>query len=271
MAKDLTGKRIVIGASRKTEEMSALIEKQGGIPIIRPLQGTVFLAEKKVEPKLTKLIQERIDWAVFTTGIGIETLMNIADKLGVKEDFLNLIHRSKIASRGYKTLSTLKKLGVTPAAVDEDGTTRSLIKSLEGYDFNGKRVMVQLHGETAPALIQYLEDKGATVTTILPYEHIPPQIETLAALYEELQGNIVDAVCFTTGAQVRSLFNFAREKDCVKDLLSCFQSKALAVAVGKVTADALREEGLERFIVPEHERMGAMVIELCHYFRNHNI
>lgn len=266
MVKELAGKRIAIGASRKTDEMSALIEKQGGVPIIRSLQGTVFLAEKKVELDLKKVIQEGTDWAIFTTGIGVETLMNIAEKMGVKEEFINLILQSKIASRGYKTLSTLKKLGVTPAAEDEDGTTRSLLQSLGDFDFKGKRVMVQLHGETAPTLIKFLENKGAVVTTLLPYEHISPQTEMVATLCEELLGNEIDAVCFTTATQVRSLFDFAKERDYAEKLLFCFQSTALAVAVGKVTAEALGEVGVERVIVPEHERMGAMVIELSRYF-----
>ena len=42
--------------------------------------------------------------------------------------------------------------------------------------------------------------------------------------------------------------------------------KTVATAVGKVTAEALREEAIERIVVPEHERMGAMIIELAHYF-----
>ena len=267
MVKELAGKRIVIGASRKTEEMSVLIEKQGGIPIIRSLQGTMLLADKKAELQLEKLMDEGIDWGVFTTGIGIETLLDIADKIGVKGNFLTLIQQSRIASRGYKTLTTLKKFGVTPEAADHDGTTRSLIKALEGYDLKGKRVMVQLHGESAPSLIKFLEDKGAVVTTILPYLHIPPLTETVAELCKELQRNQVDAICFTTATQVRSLFDFARENGYFQDILTCFNTSVIAAAVGKVTAEALREEGVERIIVPELERMGAMTYELGRYFR----
>jgi len=266
MAKGLTGKRIAIGASRKTEEMSLLIAKQGGVPIVRSLQGTVFLAEKEVEPNLKKLIEEGTDWAIFTTGIGLENLVAIAEKLGMKEPVLTILHQAKIASRGYKTLASLKKLGIVPAAMDVDGTTRSLIKSLESFDLAGKRVTVQLHGETAPALIDFLHNRGAAVSTILPYQHIPPEKETVAALCEELMEKKVDAVCFTSAVQVRSLFNFARENEGVNSLLQAFQSTALAVAVGKITAEALREEGVERIITPENERMGAMVMELSQYY-----
>jgi uroporphyrinogen-III synthase len=268
MSKGLMGKRIAIGASRKTDEISILIEKQGGVPIVRSLQGTVFFAENEVAPNLKKIIKEGADWAIFTTGIGIETLLDIAEKQGIKQQFLNIIQQSKIASRGYKTLSVLKKLGIEPVAVDENGTTYSLLKALERFDFTGKRVMVQLHGEKAPTLINFLEEKGADVTLILPYQHIPPATETVATLCDELLEEKLDAICFTTAIQVRSLFEFARGKDCVGSLLTSFNRHSLAVAVGKVTAEALREEGVENMIVPDHERMGAMIMELSRYYRN---
>lgn len=268
MEKNLTGKRIGIGASRKTDEMSTLIEKQGGKPVVRSLQGTVFLAEREVEPELLKFVHQGADWVIFTTGIGIETLLNISEKIGVKERFLSRIRESKIASRGYKSLSVLKKIEVTPEATDDDGTTRSLIESLREFDFSGKKVMVQLHGEKAPALIQFLEKGGAEVSFILPYQHIPPETDTVKKLCEEVIRKEMDAVCFTTATQVRSLFEFAREKEFLADLLDAFQVNTVAVAVGKVTAEALKEEGINRVVVPENERMGAMVIELAHYYRS---
>ncbi|MBV7509805.1 uroporphyrinogen-III synthase, partial [Bacillus sp. sid0103] len=235
----------------------------------RSLQGTVFLAEEEVGQDLKKIIQKGTDWAIFTTGIGTQTLLDIAEKRGMKQAFFNMIQQSQIATRGYKTLSTLKKLGLMPAAVDENGTTKSLIKSLDSFDFFGKRVMVQLHGEKAPALITFFEERGADVSMILPYQHIPPETETVSKLCQELFEEKIDAVCFTTAIQVRSLFDFAREKGFVEDLLVAFSKNILAVAVGKVTAEALSEEGIEELLVPKHERMGAMIVELSRYYRNH--
>ena len=78
----------------------------------------------------------------------------------------------------------------------------------------------------------------------------------------------LDAVCFTTAIQVRSLFNFARENECLSELLASFKENTFAVAVGKVTAESLREEGVARLLAPEIERMGAIVIELAKYYDN---
>lgn len=266
MGNALTGKTIAIAGSRKLEEISALIEKQGGMAVIRPLQGTVFLAEKEVEPDLRKFIEEGADWVILTTGIGTDSLIDLADNIGLKEQFLNRLNEAKIGARGYKTLGVLKKIGIVPVAVDDDGTNRGLVRNLKQYDFTGKKVMVQLHGEAAPALIRFLEDNGALVQQILPYQHIPPQTETVAQLCEELLHGRVSAVCFTTAVQVRFLFEYAKEKGIAEKLVDIFNHEALAVAVGKITAESIREEGIERLIAPEFERMGAMIIELARYY-----
>ncbi|WP_348709873.1 uroporphyrinogen-III synthase [Bacillus subtilis] len=267
MGKGLLGKRVAIGGSRKTEEISTIIEKQGGIPVIRPLQGTVYLAEEQVEPDLRTFVEgKKADWVIFTTGIGLETLVDVAEKIGLKDEFLQAIRQAKAACRGYKTLSALKKLGITPEASDEDGTTRGLICSLESHDFSGKTVLVQLHGEKAPALMAFLEEKGASVLPILPYQHIPPEEETVERLCRELMNGEIDAVCFTTAIQVRSLFDFAKGRGYINEVKKVFEERAIAAAVGKVTAEALREEGITRLLAPEIERMGAMIVELAKYY-----
>ena len=268
MEKGLTGKRVVICGSRKIEEISTIIGKQGGVPLIRTLQGTVFLAEKEVEPDLREFVQKGADWVIFTTGIGFETLVELATKLGLKESFLKNLREAQIGSRGYKTLSALKKYEIKPIVVDEDGTTKGLAHSLETVDLSGKRVMLQLHGETAPVLTRFLEDRGAIVQKLLPYLHIAPEKEMVARLCYELQSGECDAVCFTTATQVHSLFDYAREHEILTDIIDSFKQKTVAAAVGKVTAAALKEHGVERILVPENERMGAMVIELSKYFQS---
>ncbi|WP_047152712.1 uroporphyrinogen-III synthase [Aneurinibacillus tyrosinisolvens] len=271
MAKGLEGKRIVIAGSRKVDEISTLIEKQGGIPVSRPLQGTSFLAEKEIEQDLRRFVEEGSDWAIFTTGIGAETLLGLAEKLGIDASFINRIQQAKVASRGYKTNSALKKLGITPVATDDDGTTRGLIRALDSLEFTGQRVMVQLHGETAPALIRFLEERGATVTQLLPYQHVAPDEQVVGTVCQELAEGLVDAICFTTATQVRFLFDYARQHGRLAEIKAAFEQKTLAVAVGKITNESLREEGIERVLVPENERMGAMIIELSRYYEEQHV
>jgi uroporphyrinogen-III synthase len=76
----------------------------------------------------------------------------------------------------------------------------------------------------------------------------------------------VDAVCFTAAIQVRSLFKYAKEKGYENKIVDAFKTNVLAVAVGKITAEALHDEGIEKVVAPELERMGAMIVEMTKYF-----
>lgn len=263
----LKNRQVVLAASRKTEEMSTLIEKRGGSPLVRSLQGTVFLNDEQVRSDLKNIVKEDFDWMIFTTGMGLNTMLDLAEEMSIKNDLLEMLSTKAIGARGYKTAAALKKIGIIPEAKDDDGTINGLIGALEAHDFAGKRVMVQLHGENAPSLISYLEKKGASAMPVLPYKHVDPDPETVELFCREVMHHEVDAVCFTAAIQVRSLFKYVKEKGWTERILTAFEEGPLAVAVGKVTAEALHDEGIMRVITPEHERMGAMIVELNSYYK----
>jgi uroporphyrinogen-III synthase len=248
--------------------MTTLIEKQGGIPLVRPAQGTVFSKEEELIQEVRAVVDMRPDWMIFTTGIGVETLLEAAERGGVKKEWLETIDQANVAVRGYKTVAALKKIGVSPVAQSDDGTTKGLIRSLRSFSFTGKSAVVQLHGDTAPTLKQFLNENGAVYTELLPYRHVAPDSDVLEQLYHEIINHKVDAVCFTTAIQVRFLFSFVKEQKNLELLLRAFSEQVVACAVGKVTAEALQEEGVERVVSPELERMGAMIVTLSKYFEH---
>lgn len=267
MAKALEGKRIVITGSRKLSELSEIIERQGGVPLVRPQQGTLLLAEEDVERDLNHLVESGTDWIIFTTGTGLEAMLQHAERIGLYSRLLDIIKQSKVAARGYKTFALLKKLGVKLIVVDDDGTTQGLIRELQDSDFEGQGVTIQLHGESMPSLVTFFEKKGAVVREILPYKHVAPDDEVSGQLCREIMEGSVDAVCFTTAVQVRYFFLYAKKIGCYSEINNSFNGRVVAAAVGRVTAEALKEEGIELVIVPESERMGAMIIELAHYYK----
>ncbi|SDH44713.1 uroporphyrinogen-III synthase [Alteribacillus bidgolensis] len=268
MGKGLEEKTVAIAASRKTDEMTALIEKQGGTAVVRPLQGTTFLAEEDIQPDFRKILDEKPDWLIFTTGIGTETLLHVSEQLNRRKDFEKILREGKVAVRGYKTKNALKKIDIIPEARDDDGTTAGLISAMENKDFTNKKVMVQLHGVKAPRLVEFLKRKGASsVSELLPYQHIPPEKGTLEMICGELRRGEIDAICFTTQLQVHSLFQHAQEHHLKEELISIFENKTVAAAVGKVTAEALKEVGVKRLLAPENQRMGAMIMELSQSYQ----
>ncbi|MFC7680366.1 uroporphyrinogen-III synthase [Paenibacillus sp. GCM10028914] len=267
MNKELQDKKIVIAGSQKTEEMAEIIERRGGTPIVRSLQGVTDSDPAEVEDDVKRFIEQGADWFIFTTGIGFEAMYQAAERLQAVQAFEDRLRETKIACRGYKTNAFLKRSGIHPVVCDDDGTIASMIDKLQVFDFSNQRVWIQLHGELSTQLFQFIESKGGmNAEAVLPYRYHAPERETLAAITDELIREEVDAVCFTTRVQVNYLFDYAREKGREDEVKSVFERGVLAAAVGKVTAEALREEGIERIIVPEKERMGAMIVEIAHYY-----
>ncbi len=266
MAQHLAGVRVALTGPRKSKEMSILVEKMGGIPLVRPAQGTVFLDDRSIRDGLVSWISDPPDWAVLTTGMGLDALFEMAEDMEVAGQLLDVLSESSIAARGYKTVNALKKRRLTPLVRDDDGSTDGLIREFAPHDLAGKKVILQLHGETAPKLVAWLEEQGAIVRQVLPYRHVPPEEAELEQLLNEILNFEVDAVAFTSGPQVRFLTQYAASQDKLEPMLAAFRQGVIPATVGKVTANSMREEGIEALVIPEEEKMGALIVELGRYF-----
>lgn len=266
MAQHLAGIRVALTGPRKSREMSLLVEKMGGIPLVRPAQGTVFLDDRSIRDGLVSWISDPPDWAVLTTGMGLDAIFDMAEDMELAGALLDALAASSIAARGYKTVNALRKRRLSPIVRDDDGSTEGLIREFAAHDLAGKKVMLQLHGETAPKLVSWLEQQGARVRQVLPYRHVPPEEAELAQLLNEIIANEVDAVAFTSGPQVRFLTEYAALQGKLEQMQEAFRQGVVAASVGKVTANAMREEGIEVRVVPEEEKMGALIVELGRYY-----
>lgn len=265
-ARRLEGKRIALTGPRRAEELSKLVENLGGTPLLRPAQSTVFLNDVAVREGIMSWISSPPDWSILTTGIGLEALFDMAAEMEVAQSFQDALGQSQLAARGYKTANALKKRDLLPQVRDDDGSTEGLIRELSAYDLKGKKVMIQLHGDPAPRLIEWLEGQGAEYNTVLPYRHIAPSEESLQLLLSDIVEGRVDAVSFTSGPQIRFLIEYAAKLGQQERLTEALSGPVIAVAVGKVTAQGLYEAGIPRVIAPMEERMGSMMIELARYY-----
>lgn len=79
---------------------------------------------------------------IFIIGIGMEMLLLVLEKIGLKEEFLVVVYEVNIGCRGYKIYVVLKKFGVMLYVLDEDGMIRGLICFLEWFELKDKKVMI---------------------------------------------------------------------------------------------------------------------------------
>ncbi|MFC7393648.1 uroporphyrinogen-III synthase [Scopulibacillus cellulosilyticus] len=269
--KGLKGKTIALASFRKSKEISQLIEKHGGHAKIRSTQGTRFLKEEEILKDIKEFIEYQPEWIIFTTSMGANALFDIAEKYHFTKPFINILKQAKLAARGKKTIQFLNNLDLSPEVTDQDGSVKGLVENLDSAALKGKRVFLQLYGESAPELVNWLKGQDAELMQSMPYEHVPPKQQIVDTLAEEITLGKVDAVVFTSSIQVKQFFNqIEKDHSTYQKVIEALNHSVAAAAVGQVTCNTLKSFGVKRVIVPGNPRMGAMIVKLSEYFSAKN-
>ncbi len=240
--------RIAYAGLRRKEEFKALAEKLGFIPLLFPVQATERVPVPEYQDHLWDLARG-VDLFLATTGVGVKDLLKAGQALGL--DLKKALERAFRLARGAKAARALKEAGLPPHAVG-DGTSPSLLPLLP----QGRGIAaLQLYGKPLPLLEKALEERGYRLLPLLPYRHLPDP-EGILGLEEAVLEGRVDALAFVAAIQVEFLFEGAKDPKALREALS---SRVKALAVGRVTADALREWGVRPFYVDETERLGSLL------------
>jgi uroporphyrinogen-III synthase len=141
-----------------------------------------------------------------------------------------------------------------------------VIEALRGKDLTGRHVGIQLYGTPNPTLVSALESKGATVTPVHIYDYgtiaDPSVVNTLV---NKLLNGEIHVVAFTSGPQVRVLFDLAAQLG-ISESLERGLKEAVIASIGEVTNRALEEKRLAAKIVPTQSKMGSMAQAVAEYF-----
>lgn len=247
--------RIAYAGLRRKEEFRILAEKLGLTPLLFPVQATEKVPVPEYRDHLRHL-GEGVDLLVVTTGVGVKDLLEGSRALGLT--LQEPLKRAYRLARGTKAARALRELGLPPHGVG-DGTSASLLPLLP----HGPGIAaLQLYGKPLPLLEKALEERGYLVLPLMPYRHLPDP-DGIHLLEEAILTKGAEAVAFVAAIQVEFLFEGARNP---AELRRAFHHGVKALAVGRVTADALREWGVRPFYVDEGERLGSMLqgfLRLC--------
>ena len=127
-------------------------------------------------------------------------------------------------------------------------TTAGVIEALRAVDLQRRRVGVQLYGgEPNVPLIEFLNGAGALVSSVAPYLYADAATEAaVQELLERMRAGEVDAIAFTSKAQVERLFR-AAPAERVRAALAATN----VAAVGPVVSDTLAAYGVAVNAMPE--------------------
>ncbi|HLF12149.1 MAG TPA: uroporphyrinogen-III synthase [Gammaproteobacteria bacterium] len=257
---------IAVPEARQLDVLANLLEKRGATVVRCPLVGIKDTPDQgPVIAWLKRLVDNPPDLMVFYTGEGIERLLGAARHAGIEAQFLDVLAKAPKLTRGPKPKRALRRLDLDPQFEALAPTTRGMIESLRTLDLAGKRVAVQLYNAEQPKeLVAYLRERGVEADCVAPYVYASAaEDQQVVELIERLQSGRIDAIAFTSKAQVQRLQKLARERRLESALTAGLGSTKVA-AVGPVVAAELTAGGFRVDAMPEDSySMKPLVSTLC--------
>ncbi len=266
----LEGLRVLALESRRAVEVSKLIRAQGGEPLTAPAMREI--AAESNEPVLEfadALMRGAFDLVIFTTGVGVRTLVDIVEARGIRERFLAALRNVRVAARGPKSSTALRELGVPVTVVaPEPFTWRSLVVALEaklGSRLEGMNIAVQEYGTTNPELLTALAERNVAITRVPVYRWgLPEDVQPLREAVIALAHRHIDLVLFLNAGQVAHLFLVAEQMGYTEALFEGLRTTVIA-SIGPSTTEGLHAYALDPDFEPSQSKMGMLVRELAEH------
>lgn len=249
----LAGRRIALPETRELDLFAEMVEKRGATTLRCPLVGIFDAPDPEpVEAWLYRCVNGDFDDLILLTGEGLRRLLGVAERAGIRDEFVEALENLRRITRGPKPARELRKLGMTPDIPAGSPTTEGIIESLRSENLAGRTVAVQLYGENPNRpLIEFLEKAGAHVAPVAPYIYADAaDTDKVVALIKALHSEELDAIAFTSSPQVERLFSVARSQNLGKELETGLRNCCVA-AVGPLVADALRAAGVRVDLMPQ--------------------
>src|SRR5436190_5909011 len=197
MADRLNGYRVLILETREEAQFSRLLSEQGA----DVLQCPMFTINDAPDPApveawIGRAIAKPFDDLVLMTGEGLRRLMKVVRRIGVEQDFVAALGKSRKFTRGPKPGKALREIGLEPQMTTEKPTSEGVAEMLSRLDLRGRRVGLQLYPDKDhSALIGAITAQGAEIDTVLPYVYDTKAADTnIITAIEEMERGSNDAV-----------------------------------------------------------------------------
>ncbi len=256
----LAGYTVAVTAARRADELGTLLESRGASVLYAPAIRIVPLAgDAELIDATRRCIDRAPDVVVATTGIGFRGWVEAADGWGLSERLLRALRSARLLARGPKARGAVRAAGLPDPWSPDSESSGEVLDELLTDDLDGRRIVVQLHGEPLPHFSDALRCAGAEVVEVPVYRWEPPaDPEPLRRLIDMICQRGVDAVTFTSAPAAASLLASARKQERESELLAALSGPVVTACVGPVAARPLRDRGVPG-LVPSRYRLGALV------------
>ena len=230
-------------ASKLTQKLEALGARCLEVPAIRlqePSDGY-----RAADAAIAHLADYA--WVVFTSANGVEHFFARMEAAGKDS---RVLAGAKIAAIGSATANTLKAYGIHADLVPREFRAEGVVAALQGKFSPEDRILLPRAQEAREILPESLRKEGAAVDVVPVYETVMAE-ENGEALRSKLEAGEIDLVTFTSSSTVTNLIKLLGEGAPLKHVKTA--------AIGPITAETCRNEGIEPDIVAEEYTIDGLV------------
>jgi uroporphyrinogen-III synthase len=250
--------------SRMAAEITRLIERHGGNPLVTPALREIPLDDNSAALKFgAQLTTERVDMLILLTGVGTTTLFDLLKTRYPWPSIVAALKQTAIIARGPKPVAALKALDLQPTlTVPEPNTWVDLISTLDEYrPVKRLRVAVQEYGVSNPDLLEALKQRGAEVFQVPIYRWaLPEDLGPLRQALDDVNAGKVSVLLITNAAQVDHVMQMLEKDGKVEPFREALK-KMVVASIGPTASERLRHYDLPIDLEPSHPKMGTLVKE----------
>ncbi len=211
------------------------------------------------------LIEHPPELLIVQTGQGLQWW---TDRLSpeIRSELLNRLGHSEIWSRGAKSTSRCRSLGLEVDWQSPSETASEIALRCQEVSPD-TRVAVQLVGTTNDLIVDALQDVQADVTTLRVYRYrIPKKVSPILSLIDAVIAGGVDAITFTASPAILHLRTIAKRHDLLEQLDAAIGQHCAPIVVGPVCASTASDAGWSGIVEPETARLMPMLDALTSHF-----
>lgn len=255
--------------SRMAAEITRLIERHGGNPLVTPALREIPLDDNSAALKFgVKLTTERVDLLILLTGVGTTALFDLLKTRYPWSSIVAALKQTALVARGPKPVAALKAFGLQPTlTVPEPNTWVEVVSTLDEYrPVKGLRVAVQEYGTSNPDLLEALKQRGAEVFQVPIYRWtLPEDLGLLRQVLDEVIGGKVPVLLITNAAQIDHVMEVLEKDGKVEPFRAALKEMVVA-SIGPTASERLRLHEWPIDFEPSHAKMGVLVKEASEQF-----
>ena len=249
----LFGRRVLVTRTRQqASELSRALAARGAEAVELPtLEIVPSYDAAALAAAIDDLRTAAYGWVVFTSANAVELFVGHLRDAGLDA---RAYGRARIAAIGPGTAEALAAAGLRADLVPERYVAESLLEAFAARAMRGQRVLLPRAEGAREVLVGGLARLGARVNELTLYRSDVPRDPDAEGL-RRLRAGEIDVVTFASSSSVRNLIEMLGGAESATPLLR----RVHIAAIGPVTAQAVRDAGLEPAVVAQEYTIEGLV------------